>query len=208
MPARVRPSGSSATPPPDIGSRRSADAFMQQLVALVTQEGISGLTVGEIAARLQCSRRRLYDLASTKEELLRVVAREVFDDVLRQGAVAATGQTDAAAAVVTYLHVGVTAAARLSPAFRADLEATAEGRAVFDDYQEARRKGLQTLIDAGAASGRLVPHNAAVIAEAALGAAHRLRQPRVLQHAGVSMETAFSEFYAVLTMGLLPRPEA
>src|SRR5262249_49793052 len=152
-------------------------------------EGISRLTVGEIAARLHCSRRRLYELASTKEELLLVAAREMFDEVLRRGDLAAAEQADAADAVVAYLQVGVMASAHLSPPFQADLEATAEGRAVYDTYQDARRAGLQALIDEGVASGRLAPHNAAVVAEAVLGAAQRLRQPRVLRHAGVSLET-------------------
>src|SRR5215510_14053861 len=90
---RVSPS---AAPPADAAGRRSADTFMQQLVALVIAEGISRLTVGEIAARLQCSRRRLYELATTKEELLHVAASEMFDDVLRRGALAAAEQSDAA----------------------------------------------------------------------------------------------------------------
>src|SRR5262249_48890078 len=147
-------------PPDDAAGRRSADTFMQQLVALVIDEGISRLTVGEIAARLQCSRRRLYELASTKEELLLVAAGAMFDDVLRRPDLAAAARADGADALVAPLGVGVGAPARLSTALQADLEATAEGRAVFDAYQEARRAGLQALIDAGVARGRLAPHNA------------------------------------------------
>ena len=45
------------------------DEFFDALTNLLLAEGIKSLTVGEIASRMRCSRRRLYDIAQTKEEI-------------------------------------------------------------------------------------------------------------------------------------------
>src|SRR3974390_1369355 len=52
--------------------------FLDGLTNLFLREGITGLTVGEIAARLRCSRRRLYGIALTKEAIFSVMVDRYF----------------------------------------------------------------------------------------------------------------------------------
>ena len=50
--------------------------LLGEIEAIYLAEGFRGSTVGELAARLRCSRRALYELAPSKEELfLRVLGR-------------------------------------------------------------------------------------------------------------------------------------
>ncbi len=61
------------------------DEFFDALTNLLLAEGIKGMTVGEIAARMHCSRRRLYDIAQTKEEIFCAAVKHFFDGILAQG---------------------------------------------------------------------------------------------------------------------------
>lgn len=185
---------------------RTDEEFSRELCDLIKAEGISSLTVGDIAKRLRCSRRRLYDIAQTKGDLFLYVASRIFDTALRQGHEAAAAQPDEARAIAAYLDVGVATAAELSVAFLNDVEAMREARKLFDDYQTARTSGLTLMIETGVERGIFVPCNAQVVAEVIFGAALRLRRPKFLTQAGLSLEEAFRELYDLLLNGLLKMP--
>ncbi|MCY1517419.1 hypothetical protein D9M68_521000 [compost metagenome] len=187
--------------------RRTDEVFIKELTALLIVEGVSTLTIGDIAQRMQCSRRRLYEIAATKEELFVSICRQVLDANLEKGFAAARGEADGAKAIATYLRATLNASG-LSKAALTDLDSTESGRAVFDAYQLARVRGLEDMIDDGVRQGLLVPHNPRVISEAILGAAHRLRNQRFLEETGLSIGAAFTEFYEIVLNGLLVKPKA
>lgn len=180
---------------------------MQQLSALLKAEGISGLSVGDIARRLRCSRRRLYQLAPTKEGLLLLVAQAVFDAALRAGFEAASRETEPARVIAAYMEAGVSTAGTLSSAFHKDLEASEEGRASFDRYQTARARGFRQVINGCIERGDFRVHNPAVAVEVLFGAAQRLRRPEFLDEAGLTLRQAFEEAYNLILDGLLARPD-
>ncbi len=184
-------------------SRRTEEEFMEELAALFLAQGVSALTVADIAARLRCSRRRIYALAATKEELFLLVARRLFDILVREGHEVVKGESDLSVAITAYLGVGARASARISVAYLADLDASEKGRQLFDDYQLARLRGMEHLIDEGVARGHFASHNSRLVAESLLGAAQRLRRPRFLAEAGLTLEQAFQELYTLVLDGLL-----
>lgn len=188
-------------------SDRTEDEFVQQLTALFAAQGISVLTIGAIAAALKCSRRRLYALAPTKEALFLGVARRMLDQVVQQGHEAARNKPDLAQAIQAYLQVGAVSAARLSVAFLTDLEASDEGRKLFDEYQLARASGLEQLIQSGVEQGVFAPHDWRIVAQAILGASQRLRRPVFLTESGISLEQAFEALYELMLHGLMFKPE-
>ncbi len=179
------------------------DEFLSELSHLFLDEGYSTLTVGEIAARLRCSRRRLYEVADTKEGLFCVVIQQFFSDMLEEGRMAGAGETDLARILVDYLNVGVRAASRMSAACQRDLEALEQGRELFEQYREARSVRMRQLIDDGVAQGVFVPCHADVVTEALSGAAAQLRQPEFLARTGLSVEQALEECCRVLLGGLV-----
>jgi len=182
---------------------RTDEEFAAQLHELLKAEGISALSVAQMAARLRCSRRRLYALAPTKEALLHLAARAHFDRMLREGFEAAARESDPARAIAAYLHVGVTSTVDLSPAFLRDLEASAEGREIFDRYQLARAEGVRRILEQGIRRGVFTAHNQFVATEVLLGAAFRLRRSAFLAEAGLTLSQAFEEAYELILGGLL-----
>lgn len=190
-----------------MAKRRTEEVFLKELTALLIVEGVSSLTIADIAQRMQCSRRRIYEIAATKEELFVNICRQVLDANLEKGFAAARGEADGAKAIATYLRATLNASG-LSKAALTDLDSTESGRAVFDAYQLARVRGLEDMIDDGVRQGLLVPHNPRVVSEAILGAAHRLRNQRFLEETGLSIGAAFTEFYEIVLNGLLVKPQA
>ena len=187
-------------------TRRSDEEFARELADLLKAEGISGVGVADLASRLRCSRRRLYALAPSKEALLLLVAQRHFDAMLRAGYEAAAAETDPARIVAAYLNVGVTSTVELGPVFLKDLDASAEGRAIFDRYQLARAHGLKEILENGIRRGDFNAHNASVAAEVFLGASLRLRRPDFLTQAGLTISEAFEQAYALILGGLLASP--
>lgn len=186
---------------------RTEEEFTTELADLIKREGITSMSVGDIATRLRCSRRRLYDLAPTKEGLLLAVARQQFKDSLAVGFAAADAESDPARSLVAYLDAALRAAEHLSAAFLSDLQQSDEGRAMFDEYQLARSVGARNLLRAGMRCGEFRPLNAEVVSEVLLGAASRLRRADFLRRAGLSMPDAFAQAYELVLEGLLVRPE-
>jgi len=183
--------------------RISNDEFLDALTELLLVEGISGLTVGEIAARMHCSRRRLYDIAQTKEEIFCAMVERFFGQALGQGEALVSRERDLTAALAAYLDVGVQAAGRISVPFLRDIEDTPAAKSAFDDYQHARTVRLTQLVDKGVRQGVFVSCHGQVVSELILGAALRLRRPAFLAQADLSIEEAFQEFYRLLLGGLL-----
>lgn len=179
------------------------DEFFEALTNLLLAEGIKSLTVGEIASRLRCSRRRLYDIAKTKEEIFSATVERFFGSVLEEGEALIRSEQNRPAAIAAYLDVGVRAAARISVQFLKDVEDSKSARTIFDNYQHARTMRLSQLIDEGVREGIFVPCHGLVVSELILGAALRLRRPAFLAQANLTIEEAFQEFYRVLLSGLL-----
>jgi len=128
-----------------MATRRTDEAFLEELTHLLITTGVSSLTIGEMAQRMRCSRRRLYEIAETKEELFVHVCRNVLEANLEKGYAAAKRAPDAARAISAYMHATLNATG-LSKAALTDLDAIETGRKVFDDYQLARVRGLESMI--------------------------------------------------------------
>lgn len=189
-----------------MATRRTDEEFVQELTRLLSTEGVSSLTIGELARRMRCSRRRLYEIAPTKEALFVGICSDVLAASLEKGFAAARRESDPARAVSAYLHATLNTSG-LSKAALVDLDAIDSGKAAFDAYQLARVRGLESLLEAGMRAGLMAPHNPRLVSEAILGAAHRLRNQQFLKETGMKIGDAFSELYEIILNGLLCRPE-
>ncbi|WP_421705746.1 hypothetical protein [Alloalcanivorax xenomutans] len=177
--------------------------FMDALAELVRREGIRHLTIGEMASRLRCSRRRLYSIAQTKEDIFCAAVEYHFKSLLDEGETLIEESKDITETVAAYQDVGVRASARISVQFIKDVENSERARASFDAYQKARAAGLARIIDQGVQEGRFVPCHGLLVSEALLGASIRIRRSAFLEEANLSMEEAFAEFYRIFLGGLL-----
>lgn len=179
------------------------DEFLDTLTNLFLADGVKRLTVGEIAALLRCSRRRLYDIAQTKEEIFCAMVQRFFQSVLDEGEALIQVEPNLTEAIAAYLGVGVQAGSRLGVQCLKDIEESEATRSIFDTYQHARIFKLSQLIDEGVRQGVFVPCHGLLVAEAILGGAMRLRRPAFLAQADLTIEAAFAEFYRLFLGGLL-----
>ncbi|WP_051303451.1 TetR/AcrR family transcriptional regulator [Comamonas composti] len=190
-----------------MSTRRSQDVFFQELFDLLRLEGIADLTVAELAKRLRCSRSRLYAIAETKEELFLLMAKRYLGLLLEESKAVEAAGGDIVPAIRRYLDIGVRASAQLGVPFLRDLDATRQGRRLFDSYQAKRGQGLARLVEQGVAQGMFNPRHAELVAEILMGGALRIRRTRFLARTGLTLEEAFAEFYALLLHGLMKNAE-
>ncbi len=179
------------------------EELLQTLTDLLLVEGIRNLTVGDMATRLRCSRRRLYGIAPTKEEIFCSIVDRFFQAVLDQSEDIIRKGLNPPVAIEQYLALGVTAASRIGVNFQRDVDESEVVRAIFDRFQQRRTLMLAELVDEGVRRGFFIPCHGLLVSEVILGAAMRIRRPAFLAQAVLTLEEAFQEFYRLLLGGLL-----
>lgn len=174
--------------------------------ALILAEGFRHLTVGEIAARLGCSRRTLYDLAPSKDDLVALAVEryldgflgDCLDEIGRHRSPAR--QLEASAALVTERF------AALSPAFTADLVATPRLATMVTTFTNRFADGLQAVVEAGVRQGAFRRVHPRLVAEAILGLVDRLQDPAVLGELGLTYDEAARQVAGLFLDGIRARP--
>src|SRR3954451_10977241 len=94
--------------------------ILDTLQALFLAEGFRHLTIGDLVDQLSCSRRTLYSLAPSKEELVLVVIERFFNRMGVRAKAEAASRTDPGEAIAAYLATGVTAFMSAQSAFTED----------------------------------------------------------------------------------------
>ena len=191
--------------------KRTSEDLLLELEELFIKEGFSHLTVADLAKRLSCSKRTIYELAGTKKELVyRTLARR-FSRVRDAGWKAAAKHNDPRNRIRSYLQVGVTSSQRTSHALARDIADDPEASRIFDHHQQRRTDGLRTLIEEGVRAGFFKGFHPYLVAEVMMSSVKRLRQPDFLMEANMSMGEAFEEFARLIQNGVLDpehKPEA
>jgi AcrR family transcriptional regulator len=182
------------------------EELLDALEALVRSEGFGGMTVGELAARLRCSRSTLYALAPSKEQIFLVVEARLLERIQAAALARAEAQTDATARLQGYLEGALEVIRDIGTPYLAEVHAYAPARQLLEEFQRTTIAQLRALIEAGIAEGVFQPVNAHLAAELLDAAASRLQEPRVLAEAGVSPGQALADVIQVITAGLLRRP--
>ncbi len=164
--------------------------------------GFARLNVSDIARQLSCSKRTLYELATSRDELILRVIERFFGRIRSDAAVAMLGQDGPEQRIYRYLQAGVHAAERLSATAVSDIHAWAPARAVWQQHVRLRVDGLTEIIESGirAAVFREVPP--AFIAEVVFAAINRLREPEFYRSTDLAIAEAFDELYAMLVAAL------
>ena len=180
--------------------------LLQQLEALFLAEGFSAFTVSELAARLRCSKRALYELAPSKEELFLLVLKRCLDDIWQRGIDAERSVTDLRLRIRWYVESALVPLRQWSPAFLADIAAVDQARHLLDRHLVDRMARLEDMVRAGTRSGLFRKVHPQLVAEMIHVTAARCCQPDFLAASRLSLEGAIEQMCSVLWDGLL-RPE-
>lgn len=183
--------------------------FMQELRDLLLAEGIFNLTMADIAERLKCSRRRLYEIAPTKEELFLRIADETLRSLREAGVREAAKYSTPSEKILAYFECGVVVASQMTITFLRDLDRLEAGRRMFDEHQHARVRAAEKYIVDGIADGSFAPCPPRFVAEVLFLVVKELRDPEFQSAVGLSFEQGLRETYKLVLNGLKgPGPSA
>lgn len=165
-------------------------------------DGLRPVTVADLADRAGCSRRTLYDLAPSKEELFLLVLDRMLNRVAREAQETAALAADPARQITALLRSGALAMRPLTPMFFEALKGYAPAQWMWDHHLAVARRGLVDLIEAGIASGHLRAVHPVVAAEVLIASSRRLVDPGFLNASGLQVADALDELFVLVVGGL------
>lgn len=171
---------------------RQAD-LRAQLLELVVAQGFSHLTVDDVAAQLNCSKRTLYALARSKEQLATLAVRDFFRQATLRVEAAIAHTRKPAQRVTRYLEAVAETLAPTSRAFRDDLARFAPAREIYEANTVAAAQRVRELIDDGTAAGAFRNVQTSFVAEVVTATMRRITSGEVQRSTGLDDAQAYAE---------------
>ncbi|GAA4832146.1 TetR/AcrR family transcriptional regulator [Kitasatospora sp. NPDC048365] len=193
-----------ATPaarPTGRGAARRAELF-EDLVALLIGEGFAQFTLDDLAGRLHCSKRTLYGLAGSKEQLVRAAVVHFFRRATERVEAALAAETDPAGRLAAYLRAVAAELAPVSPGFFDDVAAFEPAAEVYERNTRAAAARIGQLIEEGVAAGAFREVHVAFAAEVISSVMVRIQQRQVAAATGLADAAAYAHLAELLLHGL------
>ena len=191
----------SSVRPERVHSARQGE-LLAALEEIFQKEGFRRVTVGELAARLRCSRKTLYDMASSKEDLFLCALRRILARVREVGEEAILEADATSDRLAAYVRPGVTEMLLASTAFFADIDSLPAAKRILDEHQEERAERIGEIIDEGVRKGVFRPANPYFLGEAIRLLAGRVCEAEFLLRADLSLGDALDELFLLLRFGV------
>jgi AcrR family transcriptional regulator len=189
--------------PPPRGNSEREEQLLEALEEIFLQEGFRRVAVGELAARLHCSRATLYALAPSKERLFLLVLERLLARIRDMGRAAYDEGAAPEDCIVRAIAPGVTELRKSSVSFFADIAGFAPARRMLADHQRARVDEACRTIEEGIRKGALRGVHSRLVAEGMLAAVQRIMDPEFLSEAGLRMSEAVEEIEDLFLHGFL-----
>ncbi len=175
--------------------------MLDELEDLFLSAGFASSTMRDLAARLRCSLRTLYEIAPSKRELVLLVLDRFFHRVGRTALAAIDPEAPVADRIRSYFGSGVELQ-RWTVALTEDSTGEPEILRLADRHFTYVNAVLEQLIAEGASRGEMKPVDPKVAA-AALGAAGvYLTRPDVTAHIGRLSQEVVDEALDIFLLGL------
>lgn len=159
--------------------------ILDRLEAMFLERGFASFTVGELAAELGCSRRTLYELAPSKQELVLTVLDRFLHRVGRTALSAIDDSTPASERIRSYFHGGAEIL-RQTITFAEDVAEEPAAARLIDRHFRYVGAVVEEMVRRGVDSGEFRPVNPAIVSAALTGATLHLSQPDVRADLGVA----------------------
>lgn len=181
------------------------EEILDDLEAILLDEGFRRLTTELLAKRLRCSRRTLYELAPSKNELVLLV----LDRLLRRMGRRATEQlrdlTDPAARLWTYMTRTNAEIRRGNQHLWADVAAEPAVQRLVDEHYRYAAAMVADLVRDGVEQGHFRDLDPDLVGEVLGNALRHLQDPEVLARLGVSNAQANEQVFKLSLHGLAAR---
>jgi AcrR family transcriptional regulator len=182
--------------------------ILDQLGGIV-EGGWAELTMADLAARLNCSLRTLYELAPTRDDLvLTVVDRRLWR--VGHGATAAVSSAGSGPldAVRSYLRAATVAVADVSPGFARDLAAMPAAQRLEDAHNDYLVAVTRALLDLAVENREIEAVDTAAVARTMAGLGRDLSRPAVMATLRSSPKDAADTIVDLVLRGLrTPGPD-
>ena len=176
--------------------------LLDALVALLLAEGFASFTLDDLAARLHCSKRTLYALAGSKEQLVRAAVVHFFRNATVAVEQATADVVDPAGRISSYLSAVADALRPASAAFIDDVAAFAPAAEIYERNTRAAARRIREFVDEGVAAGSFRDVHTGFVADVVASTMVRIQQRQVAAATGLSDAEAYTELAALVTTGL------
>ena len=163
------------------------------LVDLVLAQGFRHLTMDQFAAQLNCSKRTLYALASSKEQLAVLAVRHFFKRATEQVETAIARTRAPAKRVTRYLEAVAEALRPATRAFRDDIANFRPATEIYEQNTLVAAHRVRELIDEGTRAGAFRRVHAAFVGEVVTATMRRITSGEIAAATGLSDAEAYSE---------------
>jgi AcrR family transcriptional regulator len=182
------------------------EQLFDALVELLLAEGFAHLTLDDVAARLRCSKRTLYALAASKEQLVRAAVVHFFRGATRRVEAAVAACDDAAERVGAYLRAVATELAPASARFFDDVAGFPPAAEVYERNTRAAAERVQQLVADGVSTGAFRAVHTGFVADVVTATMVRIQQRQVATSVGLDDAEAYERLAELLLHGLKNAP--
>ncbi|GAA4875229.1 TetR/AcrR family transcriptional regulator [Actinomycetospora straminea] len=187
------------------GAARHSELF-DALVELLLTEGFAHLTLDDVAARLRCSKRTLYTLAGSKEQLVRAAVVRFFARATERVEAAVAACATPADRVAAYLRAVAAELAPASARFVDDMAAFPPAAEVYARNTAAAARRVGELIGEGVAAGDFRDVPVSFAAEMVTATMVAIQQRRIAGATGLADAEAYEALATLLLHGLARDP--
>lgn len=179
------------------------DILLRQLESIFVLEGYRRSTMADLAMRLRCSKRALYQLAPSKEDLFLIVVQQVMDEIWRLGLEAESQTEQVQDRIHCYVTAAIVPCKRWSPVFLADVESMPEAHAILEKHLRDRMERLEKMVREGIRLGVFRKTSPKLVAEIIIVSASRFCSPSFLEQSKLDLASAVEDMCDLLWNGLL-----
>lgn len=179
------------------------EQLLHRIEEMFLREGFRRVTIAELAATLRCSRRAVYQLAESKEDLFLLVLERVLGRIEQAGRDAVSTAEGTGNKIVALIQPGLTELRNATPTFFVDIASYPPAQRMLARHQDLRERALRTVIERGVRNGECRRVHAEVAAQALLAAYRAITNSSFLSNVDISLTEAVSEGRDLFLYGLL-----
>jgi AcrR family transcriptional regulator len=182
--------------------RARRDQLLDQLIELFLAEGFRAFGVGDLAARLRCSRSTIYLVAGSKEQIVLAAVRAFFRRAAERIEAQVELEPDPGARLAVYLTA---VAAELSPAseaFYADLQGYPPAGEIYQENTRLAARRVRQLVTDGVVAGALRPVDASFVGAAVAEVMSAIESGAIEAASGVADADAYRALADLVVHGL------
>ncbi len=184
------------------GSTPRHQELFDALVALFLAEGFARSTLDDLAARLRCSKSTLYQLARSKDELVRLVAVHFFRGATARVEAAVAPCAGAADRVEAYLRAIGDELRPGSAVFFADLAGSAPARDVYRQNTAIAAARVGEMLADGVRTGEFRSVPSAFVVDLVGAQMVRIQQGHVRAETGLGDAAAYEALAGLVLHGV------